>query len=68
MSPDETIRQAVRARMAELGMTQQQLAERMGWRQSQISRFLRGYQGMSAEKFSQLMSILRLKVTVTPDK
>lgn len=49
-------------RMEELGLTQKQLAERMGCSQQYISRILKGTENLSIETITKIENALELAI------
>jgi transcriptional regulator with XRE-family HTH domain len=55
---DETIKTEIRAEMVRQHLNQSQLAERLGWRQQQLSRRLSGHTEMKISELQQIATAL----------
>lgn len=56
----------VKARMRELNLTQEQLAERVGFSQGAVGHWLRGQRKLSFERLDQLLVALELDIKLEP--
>ncbi len=66
MQMNEQVRQAVRARMKERGITQVKLAREVGMEQPNIQRLLAGRVGAVPDSWQKVLDALGLKLIAEP--
>lgn len=58
----------IHAILEKQGMSQRQLAERLGKRESEISKWMRGNHNFTLKSIAKIESVLGERLIVTPDK
>lgn len=66
MDTDDLIRQRIRARMQERGLTQAELARQLGIKPPSLAQILSGRRGKVPESLLAVLSALALRVDVQP--
>ena len=64
---DDVIRMRVRARMAELKLTQVELARRLGIKPPSLAQILNGRRGRVPKSLLDVLNALALRLEVVPD-
>ena len=64
---DNMIRGAIVREMARTGLSQSELARRVGWPQQHISRYIIGVHDLSTRKAGELIRALRLSIVADAD-